>query len=139
MSYKIGVRIPEKQDWIEFREYVKNKHGQIHSMLGYELTRAIEFYMKYESKIDLETGETIKINQELNDTEKVISALKKESEKVDKINKKELYAIIFEATKKDDQRKMNHIIKILEGIPLITPLKNGKYSLTDIKHKEITY
>ena len=62
MSKPIGVRIDTRQEgvWIKFKEFVENKYGKKHTVLGDELVRALQLYLDlYEragrNKLELET------------------------------------------------------------------------------------
>ena len=48
MSKPIGVRIDERQEkiWRDFKEFVEEKYGKKHTVLGQELIEAIRFYIK---------------------------------------------------------------------------------------------
>jgi len=46
LSKGVFVRIRDEKVWIEFKDYVLNKYGKLHTVLGEELTEAIREYLK---------------------------------------------------------------------------------------------
>ncbi|MCD6222809.1 MAG: hypothetical protein J7K12_03910 [Thermoplasmata archaeon] len=47
MSKPIGVRIDSRQEeiWLKFKEFVEEKYGKKHTVLGNELVRALQLYL----------------------------------------------------------------------------------------------
>ena len=54
MSKMIGARIEKEETWDEFKDFVKDKRGKIHTVLGQELEKALIFYMSKGKTVDLE-------------------------------------------------------------------------------------
>ena len=74
MSKPIGVRIDEKQEgiWEEFKEFVGNKYGKKHTVLGNELIKALQIYLELNTKSEkknLDKIETQFITQRAGDIE----------------------------------------------------------------------
>lgn len=48
MSKPIGVRIDTRQEetWVKFKEFVAEKYGKKHTVLGNELVKALELYLE---------------------------------------------------------------------------------------------
>ena len=48
MSKPIGVRIDSRQEktWIKFKNFVEEKYGKKHTVLGNELVKAMEIYLE---------------------------------------------------------------------------------------------
>jgi|GEM_PF-2109748 hypothetical protein len=46
MSKVISVRIRDVETWLRFKGFVAQKHGKLHTALGYELTEALKQYLK---------------------------------------------------------------------------------------------
>jgi hypothetical protein len=48
MSKPIGVRIDTRQEetWLKFKEFVAEKYGKKHTVLGNELVKALELYLE---------------------------------------------------------------------------------------------
>ncbi len=53
MSKPIGVRIDSKQEeiWKKFKEFVEEKYGKKHTVLGNELVKALQLYLELYEKI----------------------------------------------------------------------------------------
>ena len=74
MSKPIGVRIDEKQEgiWEAFKEFVGNKYGKKHTVLGNELIKALQIYLELNTKSEkknLDKIETQYITQRAGDIE----------------------------------------------------------------------
>lgn len=52
MSKPIGVRIDSKQEkiWLKFKEFVEEKYGKKHTVLGNELVKALQLYLELYEK-----------------------------------------------------------------------------------------
>ncbi len=48
MSKPIGVRIDTRQEetWVQFKEFVAEKYGKKHTVLGNELVKALQLYLE---------------------------------------------------------------------------------------------
>jgi hypothetical protein len=45
MQAKIGVRIPNADIWKDFKQFVEQKHGKTHTVLGMEVEAALKRYL----------------------------------------------------------------------------------------------
>ncbi|MBC7128247.1 MAG: hypothetical protein H5T45_00745 [Thermoplasmatales archaeon] len=54
MSKPIGVRVDDKQEkiWLKFKEFVEEKYGKKHTVLGNELVKALQLYLELYEKIN---------------------------------------------------------------------------------------
>lgn len=54
MSKPIGVRIDDRQEevWNKFKDFVEEKYGKKHTVLGNELVKALELYLELYEKAD---------------------------------------------------------------------------------------
>jgi len=136
MSYKIGVRIPDKKVWEEFREFVFKKHKQKHSILGIELSEALKLYMEYEGKNPNDIQETSDKDKDKDDIEKAREMLRNKTTEHEKLDKTEIHAIIYNATNRIDSRQVNDILRILEGNKEIQKLINDQYMILPKIFKE---
>lgn len=50
MTKSIHVNIEKPETWNRFREYVENKHGKLHTVMGQELEKAILLYLADQAK-----------------------------------------------------------------------------------------
>lgn len=50
MSKSIHVNIENEETWNEFKAFVENKHGKLHTVMGIELNRAIKMYLADQAK-----------------------------------------------------------------------------------------
>lgn len=50
MSVKISVRAKDEKTWQEFKDFVLEKHGKLHTALGEELIEALKFYLEDANK-----------------------------------------------------------------------------------------
>ncbi|MCD6448649.1 MAG: hypothetical protein J7L58_06395 [Thermoplasmata archaeon] len=53
MSKPIGVRIDSKQEevWRKFKEFVEEKYGKKHTVLGNELVKALQLYLELYERV----------------------------------------------------------------------------------------
>jgi len=53
MSKPIGVRIDSKQEeiWHKFKEFVEEKYGKKHTVLGNELVKALQLYLELYERV----------------------------------------------------------------------------------------
>ncbi len=82
MSKPIGVRIDEKQEkiWNIFKEFVGQKYGKKHTVLGNELMKALQLYLELNTKSEkkkLNKIETQFITQRAGDIE--VKSIKEDS------------------------------------------------------------
>jgi len=54
MSKPIGVRIDSRQEevWLQFKQFVEEKYGKKHTVLGNELVRALQLYLDLYKKAE---------------------------------------------------------------------------------------
>jgi len=60
MSKGIFVRIRDEKTWNEFRDFVLQKHGKLHTALGEELIEAIKTYLKNQDTHTQLSGKALK-------------------------------------------------------------------------------
>ncbi|MCD6572108.1 MAG: hypothetical protein J7K62_02430 [Thermoplasmata archaeon] len=60
MSKGIFVRIRDEKTWNEFKDFVLQKHGKLHTALGEELIEAIKTYLKNQSTHTQLSGKALK-------------------------------------------------------------------------------
>ncbi|KAA0002771.1 MAG: hypothetical protein DRN33_03180 [Thermoplasmata archaeon] len=82
MSKPIGVRIDERQEdvWKTFKNFVEEKYGKKHTVLGNELIKALQIYLELNSKSErnnIDKIETQFITQRAGDIE--IKSIKENS------------------------------------------------------------
>ena len=71
MSKPIGVRIDSKQEeiWKKFKEFVAEKYGKKHTVLGNELVKALQLYLELYEKIGSKEPEIQIIKERAGDIE----------------------------------------------------------------------
>lgn len=54
MSKPIGVRIDSRQEktWLKFKEFVEEKYGKKHTVLGNELVKALQLYLDLYERVN---------------------------------------------------------------------------------------
>lgn len=82
MSKPIGVRIDERQEdvWKTFKDFVEEKYGKKHTVLGNELIKALQIYLELNTKSErnnIDKIETQFITQRAGDIE--IKSIKENS------------------------------------------------------------
>jgi hypothetical protein len=48
MSKVVRIRIPNEEIWNNFIKYIEKKHGKVWGMIGFEVEKALKFYMEKE-------------------------------------------------------------------------------------------
>ncbi|KAA0000300.1 MAG: hypothetical protein FE040_02385 [Thermoplasmata archaeon] len=82
MSKPIGVRIDERQEdvWKTFKDFVEEKYGKKHTVLGNELIKALQIYLELNTKSErsnIDKIETQFVTQRAGDLE--IKSIKENS------------------------------------------------------------
>ncbi len=71
MSKPIGVRIDSRQEeiWLQFKEFVEEKYGKKHTVLGNELVRALQLYLDLYKRAEKNSFETHLIKKKAGEIE----------------------------------------------------------------------
>ena len=71
MSKPIGVRIDSRQEeiWLQFKQFVEEKYGKKHTVLGNELVRALQLYLDLYQRASKNNFETHVIKKKAGEIE----------------------------------------------------------------------
>jgi hypothetical protein len=135
---RVGVEI-DSDIWTDFRAFVRQKHGRIHSTLALEVENALECYMEKEKNSNekyIENEFNVVINSDIikthshnDDIMKLIAKIKEEYDDGTDICFKHLCQLIIQSTEHFDERTHKKYVNVLiaKGILIKKDILSEKY------------